>query len=269
MHNPVRYFNSSPDVIRLAVMTYIRYPLSLRQVEDILFERGIDICHETVRYWWNRFGPLFAAEIRKRRIHHGSYSLWRWHLDEVFVSINGETRYLWRAVDHEGEVLEVYAMKRRDHRAALEFLKRAMKRYGRPGTIVTDRLQSYRAAMKVIGNAAAQTCGRWLNNRAENSHRPFRRREGPMARFRGRQDPAEILLRPCLDLQPFQPPKPSQPPRYFQTSPSHRLGRMASTCCLRALYYGFFCSGPVSLTMPNSQTIQPIPWSSIAPGFTG
>ena len=108
MHNPFRYFNSSPEVIRSAVMLYVRYPLSLRQVEDILFERGIDICHETVRYWWNRFGPLFAAEIRKRRIHRGSYSLWRWHLDEVFVRINGETHYLWRAVDHEGEVLEVY-----------------------------------------------------------------------------------------------------------------------------------------------------------------
>ena len=105
-------------------------------------------------------------------------------LDEVFVRINGETHYLWRAVDHECEVLEVYATKRRDHRAALEFLKRAMKRYGRPATIVTDRLRSYRAAMKVIGNADAQTCGRWLNNRAENSHRPLRRREGAMARFR-------------------------------------------------------------------------------------
>ncbi len=85
---------------------YIRYPLSLRQVEDILFERGIDICHETIRFWWNRFGPMFAAEIRKRRIQTRSYSHWRWHLDEVFVRINGETYYLWRAVDHEGEVLE-------------------------------------------------------------------------------------------------------------------------------------------------------------------
>ena len=82
MHNPFRYFNSSPEVIRLAVMMYIRYPLSLRQVEDLLFERGIDICHETVRFWWNRFGPMFAAEIRKRRVHHRSYSHWRWHLDE-------------------------------------------------------------------------------------------------------------------------------------------------------------------------------------------
>jgi len=184
MRNPFRYFNSSPEIIRLTVMMYIRYPLSLRQVEDLLFERGIDICHETVRFWWNRFGPMFAAEIRKRRVQHCSHSNWRWHLDEVFVRINGEMHYLWRAVDHEGEVLEVFVTKRRDRKAALKFLKRAMKRYGRPVVIVTDRLRSYRAAMNVIGNTSVQTCQRWHNNRAENSHQPFRRREGAMARFR-------------------------------------------------------------------------------------
>ena len=184
MDNPFHYFNSSPEVIRLAVMTYIRYPLSLRRVEDILFERGIDIYHETERYWWNRFGPVFAAEIRKRRVRNGSYSLWCWYLDEVFVRINGETHYLWRAVDHEGEVLEVFATKRRGREAALRFLKRAMKRYGRPATIVTHRLQSYRAAMEVIGNEGSREDRRWLNNRAENSHQPFRRRERAMAKFR-------------------------------------------------------------------------------------
>ena len=184
MRNPFRYFNSSPEIIRLTVMMYIRYPLSLRQVEDLLFERGIDICHETVRFWWNRLGPMFAAEIWKRRVHCRLYSNWRWHLDEVFVRINSETHYLWRAVDHEGEVLEVFDTKRRDRRAALKFLKRAMKRYGQPEVIVTDRLRSYRAAMNVIGNAADQICGRWLNNRAENSHQPFRRREGAMSKFR-------------------------------------------------------------------------------------
>ncbi len=184
MQNPFRYFNSSPEVIRLAVMLYVRFPLSFRQVEDLLHERGIDVSYETVRYWWNRFGPLFSSEIRKRRVRHGSYSLWRWHRDEVFVRINGETHYLWRAVDHEGEVLEVYVTKRRDHRAALEFLKQAMRRYGRPTTIVTDRLRSYGAAMKDIGLEDRQLCGQWLNNRAENSHQPFRRREKAMARFR-------------------------------------------------------------------------------------
>ena len=184
MQNPFRYFNISPEVIRLAVMLYVRFPLSFRQVEDFLHERGIDVSYETVRYWCNRFGPLFAAEVRKHRIRHGSYSLWRWHLDEVFVRINGKTHYLWRAVDHEGEVLEVYVTKRRDHRTALEFLRRAMRRYGRPATIVTDRLRSYGAAMKDIEVQDRQLCGQWLNNRAENSHQPFRRREKAMAQFR-------------------------------------------------------------------------------------
>ncbi len=139
MRNPFRYFNSSPEVIRLAVMMYIRYPLSLRQVEDLLFERGIDICHETVRFWWNRFGPMFAAEIRKKRsVGLRGCTQWRWHVDEVFVKINGQRHYLWRAVDHEGEVLEVFATKRRNRKAALKFLKRTMKRYGKPKAIFTD-----------------------------------------------------------------------------------------------------------------------------------
>jgi len=127
---------------------------------------------------------MFAAEIRKRFVRNHSYSTWRWYLDEVFVKINGERHYLWCAVDHEGEVLEVFATKRRDRKAALAFLKRALKRYGRPHSIVTDRLRSYRAAMNVIGNAASQSSGRWFHNRAENSHQPFRRREGAMAKCR-------------------------------------------------------------------------------------
>ncbi len=185
MKDPFRYFKTSPEIIRLAVMMYVRFPLSLRNVEDLLHERGIDISHETVRAWWNRFGPMFAAEIRKRRVRSlRQFRQWRWHLDEVFVRINGETYYLWRAVDHEGEVLEAFVTKKRDRNAALRFLRKAMKRYGRPKVIVTDRLRSYLAAMKVIGNEKRQETGRWLNNRAENSHQPFRRREQAMAKFR-------------------------------------------------------------------------------------
>jgi len=115
-------------------------------------------------------GPLTArapTDLPRRR---GSCRQRRWHLDEVFVKISEEANYLWRAVDHEGEVLEVFATKRRDRRAALKFLKRTMKRYGRPRSIVTDRLRSYRSAMKVIGNSGDHERGRWLNNRAENSH---------------------------------------------------------------------------------------------------
>ncbi len=183
--NPFRYFDSSPEVIRTVVMMYVKYPLSLRNVEDLLAERGIDICHETVRLWWNRFGPMFAAEIRRKRVHGmRAHTHWRWHLDEVYVKINGEMRYLWRAVDHEGEVLESYVTKTRDKAAALSFIKRALKRHGRPETVVTDGLRSYGAAMKAIGSTDRQEVGRWVNNRAENSHQPFRRRERAMERFR-------------------------------------------------------------------------------------
>ena len=114
-----RYFKTSPEIIGLTAMLYIPFPMSLRNVEDLLHECGFEISHEMVRYWWNRFGPKFAAEIRSKRVertratHH-----WQWHLDEVFVKINGETHYLWRAVDHEGAVLESVVTKTRDRKAA-------------------------------------------------------------------------------------------------------------------------------------------------------
>ena len=118
--NPFRYFKTSAEIIRLAVMMYVRFPLSLRNVEDLLHERGINISHETVRFWWNRFGPIFATEIRQKRVDHmRAGPQWRWHVDEVFVKINGERHYLWRTVDHEGEVLEAVVTKRRNKRAEL------------------------------------------------------------------------------------------------------------------------------------------------------
>ena len=164
---------------------YVRFPLSLRNVEDLLHERGIEISHETDRFWWNRFGPMFAAEIRRRRVDRmRAFSNWRWHVDEVFVKINGERHYLWRAVDHEGEVLEAVVTKRRDRKAALKFLRKLMRRYGQPDQIVTDRLTSYRAALRDLGASGLQSTGQWLNNRVENSHLPLRRRERAMLRFR-------------------------------------------------------------------------------------
>ena len=166
-------------------MMYVRFPLSLRNVKDLPRGHGIDVSHESVRFWWMRFGPLFASEIRKTRVQRmRAHSNWQWHLYEVFVKINGETHYMWRAIDHEGEVLEALVTKRRDRKAALKFLRKLMKRYGRPEQIVADRLRSYGAAMKEIGNADRQQTGRWLNNRVENSHLPFRRRERAMSRFR-------------------------------------------------------------------------------------
>jgi putative transposase len=166
-------------------MLYIRFPLSLCNVEDLLHERGIEISHETVRYWWNRFGPMFAADLRRKRVDRmRGRKHWRWHLDEVFVKINGVTHYLWRAVDHEGEVLESIVTKTRDRKAALKLLKKSMKLHVRPESIVTDRLRSYGAALKDLGRGDDREIGRWLNNPAENSHLPFRRRERAMLRFR-------------------------------------------------------------------------------------
>src|SRR3990172_8202663 len=183
--NPFRYFHSSPEVIWLVVMMYIRFPLSLRNVEDLLFERGIDLCHETVRLWWNRFGPMFAAAVcRQRENRMRGFRHWRWHVDDVYVRINGEMHSLGRAADHEGEVLESFVTKKRDKSAALRFLKKALKRHGKVEAIVTDGLRSYPAAMRDLGNLDRREMGRHLNNRAENSHLPFRRRERAMLRFR-------------------------------------------------------------------------------------
>jgi putative transposase len=141
--SPFRYFKTSPEIIRLAMMLYIRFPLSLRNVEDLLHERGIEISHETVRYWWNRFGPMFATEIRRKRVERmrGS-NHWRWHLDEVFLKTSRVTQHLRCAVDNGGEVLESVVSKTRDRKAALKLLKKSMKRHGRPENIATDRLRS-------------------------------------------------------------------------------------------------------------------------------
>ena len=162
----------------------MKHPLSLRNLEDLLAERGIDICHETVRFWWNRFGPMFAAEIHLKRVDRMRTSTpWHWHLEEVFVKINGQTHYLWRAVDHEGEVLESYVTKTRDKVAALKFIKKAMKRHRSPEVIVTDGLKSYPAALREVRALKNRVKGRRLNNRVENSHLPFRRRARAMLRF--------------------------------------------------------------------------------------
>ena len=228
--DPFRWFDSSPKVIQLVVMMYVKYPLSLRNVENLLFERGIDICHETVRLWWNRFGPMFASEIRRGRVQHmRQFTHWRWHLDEVYVKINGEMRCLWRAVDHEGEVLESYVTKDRDKAAALKFIKKAMKRHGRPKAVVTDGLRSYGAAKKEIGNGDRQEVGRWLNNRAENSHQPLRRRERAMLRFLEDEDTSEIRLGPRIGSQSLQPGTPSHQPPTLQGETLGRAGPVASS----------------------------------------
>ena len=230
--SPFRYFKTSPEIIRLAVMLYVRFPLSLRNVEDLLHERGVDVSHETVRFWWQRFGPMFAAEIRKRRIEGMKSSRWRWHLDEVFVKINGERHYLWRAVDHEGEVLESYVTKTRDKKAALKFLRKAMRKHGQPEVIVTDKLRSYAAALKEVGAGARQDTGRWLNNRAENSHLPFRRRERAMLRFRRMRSLQKFASVHASVTNHFNQD------RSLSSRPHFKLNRAAALVEWRGLYAG-------------------------------
>lgn len=138
--SPFKYLKTSPEIARLAVTLYVRFPLSLRNVEELLHERGVDVSHEMVRIWWHRLGPMFAAEIRKPRTEGMQSSRWRWHLDEILVKIKGERLYLWRAVDHEGEVLESFITKTRDKKAALKFLEKAMRKHSRPEEIVANRL---------------------------------------------------------------------------------------------------------------------------------
>jgi putative transposase len=184
--SPFRYFNSPPEAIRLVALMYVRFPLSLRNVEDLLFERGIDICHETVCLWWNSFGPMFAGEVRRKRVcQMRGFRHWRWHLDEIYVKLNGEMVYLLRAVHQEGQVLESYVTRTpRDKAAALKFIKKALRRHGSPESITTDGLRSYCAAMNELGNRDKPEVGRWANNRVESSYLPYRRRERVMLRFR-------------------------------------------------------------------------------------
>ena len=211
-------------------MMYVRFPLSLRNVEDLLHERGIEVSHETIRFWWNRFGPIFAGEIRKKRKGRmRALSGRRRHLDEVFVKINGERHYLWRAVDQEGEVLEAFVSKQRDRKAALKFLRKLMKRYPRPDAVITDRLRSYRAALRKLGGTGLHQAGRWLNNRVENSHSAVPATRTRNAPFQADAKPPEICHRPFCRLQPLQPSSTPLFTGQFQAQPRRCTCPVAST----------------------------------------
>jgi putative transposase len=162
-----------PEIIQQAIWLYVRFTLSFRDVEDLLAERGITVSYETVRRWVNHFGPMIAADLRRRRPKPHT----TWHLDEAYLKIDGRTVYLWRAVDAEGEVLDILVQRKRNTRAALKLMRKLLKKYGFvPNKLVTDNLRSYRAAVHDLGISNRHERGRWRNNRAENSHQPTRRR---------------------------------------------------------------------------------------------
>src|SRR6516162_8975314 len=169
------------EIIQQAIWLYLRFTLSFRDVEDLLAERGITVSYETIRRWVNHFGPAIAADLRKRRPKPHSI----WHLDEVYLRIGGRLLYLWRAVDAEGEVLDILLQSKRNKRAALKLMRKLLKKTGFvPDKLITDELASYRAAMRDLGLVNRHERGRSRNNRAENSHQPTRRRERKMQRFK-------------------------------------------------------------------------------------
>src|SRR5260370_23239668 len=170
-----------PEIIRQAIWLYLRFTLSLRDVEDLLAERGVMVSYETVRRWVNHFGPAIASELRKRRPKPHT----TWHLDEMYLRIAGRMVYLWRAVDAEGEVLDVLVQSKRNKPAVLKLMRKLLKKYGfSPDRMTTDKPPSYAAALRELGIESRHQTNRWANNRAENSHQPTRRTARTMHRFK-------------------------------------------------------------------------------------
>ncbi len=170
-----------PEIIAHAVWLYFRFALSYRDVEELLAERGIVLTYETVRQWCQKFGQAYANELRRRRPRPGD----KWHLDEVFLQINGVQHYLWRAVDQEGNVLDILGQSRRDKAAAKKFFRRLLKDLAYvPRVVITDKLPSYGAAKREVLPSVEHRQHKRLNNRAENSHQPTRERERRMRRFK-------------------------------------------------------------------------------------
>src|SRR5215467_4416396 len=179
-----------PEIIQHAIWLYVRFTLSYRDVEELLAERGFDISYETVRRWVLKFGPVIAQRLRQRRPRPSN----RWHLDEMVVRIAGERMYLWRAVDHEGEILDMLVQHRRDTRAALRLMRKLLKKQGfAPKLLVTDKLRSYPAAFRCLRLTCPREQGLRNNNRAENSHQPVRRREHKVQRFKSARSAQRFL----------------------------------------------------------------------------
>ena len=168
-------------IIAHAVWLYFRFSLSFRNVEDLLAQRGITVTYETIRQWCRTFGCAYARRLRKRRGHLGD----TWHLDELFVTLQGRRQYLWRAVDEDGDVLDILVQARRNRRAAVRFFRKLLKRQGCvPRRLVTDKLRSYPAARRIVMPSVVHVTDQYANNRAEVSHQPTRQRERQMRRFK-------------------------------------------------------------------------------------
>ena len=189
-HISYRRHHFPPIIIQHAVWLYFRFSLSFRDVEDLLAERGIDVSYETIRRWAKKFGQQYAKQLRLRRPKPSS----KWHIDEVFLKIGGKQFYLWRAVDDEGEVLDILLQWRRNKVATVKFLRRIIKRHqATPDVVVTDKWRATMAAVKDIMPSKCHLVGKRLNNRAENSHQPTRRRERKQQRFKTSRSAQQFL----------------------------------------------------------------------------
>jgi putative transposase len=179
--NPYKHHRFPGEIISHAVWLYFRFPLSHRDIEELLFVRGVIVSYEAIRKWCRKFGQQYANQLRRQRPRPGN----KWHLDEVFITINKKRHYLWRAVDQDGNVLDILVQRRRDKQAAKKFFRKLLKgcQYV-PRVIITDKLKSYGAAKCELLPSVEHRQHRYLNNRAENSHQPTRQRERRMQGFK-------------------------------------------------------------------------------------
>ncbi|MGW8882024.1 IS6 family transposase [Streptomyces mirabilis] len=201
------------EIISHCVWLYHRFPLSFREVEELMLQRGVIVSHETVRRWCAKFGQAYADGLRRRRPRPGD----KWHLDEVFVKINGVRQYLWRAVDQDGNILDIMVQSRRNAKAAKRFLAKLMKKQQRvPRVMVTDKLRSYGTAHRELMPSVEHRSHKGLNNRAENSHQPTRQRERAMKGFRS-VGAAQRFLAAFSGISPHFRPR-----RHLMTAPGYR-----------------------------------------------
>jgi putative transposase len=200
--NPYKHHRFPGEIINHAVWLYFRFPLSHRDVEELLFVRGVVVSYEAIRKWCRKFGQQYANQLRRRRPRPGN----KWHLDEVFITINKERHYLWRAVDQDGTVLDILMQRRRHKKAAKKFFRKRLKRCQYvPWVLITDKLKSYGAAQRESLPSVEHRQYRYLNNRAENSHQPTRQRERRMQGFKSPGQAQRFLAAYGPIAQHFRP----------------------------------------------------------------